>query len=134
MENEVQKFDAEDAMKQIKDKIKSAFVEMIPDEQWNAMVKTEIDNYFKVDYRDGYRNSIRFSTFQQDVHSELEILVKEKVKEHLTTYFAPAYNSKGYIVANENVEKFIKENVGNLMTTMIGTMIQQTMLNAGYNM
>ena len=34
-------------MKAIRDKIKDSFASLITDEQWNEMIKKEIDEYFK---------------------------------------------------------------------------------------
>ena len=37
MENEIKKFDVNEAMLNVKDRIKDAFVSLIPDEQWNVI-------------------------------------------------------------------------------------------------
>lgn len=42
MEDEIKKFDANEAMQNVKSKIKDTFVSLIPDEQWNEMVKRAI--------------------------------------------------------------------------------------------
>jgi len=45
MEN-IEKFDPSQLMQGVKDRIKATFVSLIPDEQWEGMVQTEIDSFF----------------------------------------------------------------------------------------
>ena len=42
MDNNIEKFDPSKLMDGVKDRIKSTFVSLIPDEMWNAMVEKEI--------------------------------------------------------------------------------------------
>ena len=46
MSNEVEKFDPSKLMQGVKDRIKSTFVSLIPDAEWEGLVKKEIDNFF----------------------------------------------------------------------------------------
>jgi hypothetical protein len=43
---QVQKFDPSTLMQGVKDRIKATFVSLIPDDQWDGMVKKEIDAFF----------------------------------------------------------------------------------------
>ncbi len=47
MSEEIQKFDLSQAAAQLREKIRLAFVELIPPEQWEAMVKAELDGFLK---------------------------------------------------------------------------------------
>jgi hypothetical protein len=47
MNNDLEKFDPSKLMQGVKDIIKSTFVGLIPDEQWETMVKKEIDAFFE---------------------------------------------------------------------------------------
>lgn len=44
MENQIQKFDPSTLMQGVKDRIKSEFVALIPDEQWKQMIENEAIN------------------------------------------------------------------------------------------
>ena len=46
MDNTVEKFDPSTLMQGVKDRIKSTFVSLIPDDQWDSMVQKEIDAFF----------------------------------------------------------------------------------------
>lgn len=58
----VQKFDPSTLMQGVKDRIKSEFVSLIPDEQWNEMVQKEINDFFK-EKDTGYSNRTYASDF-----------------------------------------------------------------------
>lgn len=48
MDNQIEKFDPSTLMQGVKDRIKSTFVSLIPDGQWDTMVQKEIDEFFKL--------------------------------------------------------------------------------------
>ncbi len=133
METAVNKFDANEAMKSVKDKIKDSFVSLIPDEQWNEMVKKEIDEYFKErEEGAGYRNYA--SMFTKDVHSVLSQEVNVKVKNYLIENFSDTWYNNGIPVCNKKVEEIITNNAGKILADMIGGSIQSALSQAGYNM
>ena len=133
METEVKKFDANEAMKSVKEKIKDSFVSLIPDEQWNEMVKKELDEYFKERHEgSNYRNYA--SMFTKDVHSIISDEVKVKVKEYLSTNFNNVWYNNGIPVCNEKVEEIISKNAGKILADMIGGTVQMALSNAGYQL
>jgi hypothetical protein len=46
-ETQVEKFDPSKLMDGVKDRIKATFVSLIPDDQWEIMVKKEMDSFFE---------------------------------------------------------------------------------------
>lgn len=46
MSDEIKKFNAEDAMNNIRERIKISFLELLPDEEIDRLVQQEIDNFF----------------------------------------------------------------------------------------
>ena len=133
MGNDVVKFDATEALKSVKEKIKDAFVSLIPDEQWNSMVKAEIDKYF-VQKDEGYGERGRSSDFAKDVHSVLSEEVKFRVKQYLTDNFNSVWNSNGVPVCDDKVNEFIEQNAGKVLQNMIGDMFRMALSNTGYNL
>ena len=64
-EKAVEKFDPATIMQSVKDKIKATFVSLIPDVQWEQMVKSEVDYLFKK--KDGnYYRGVRPPTSNND--------------------------------------------------------------------
>lgn len=83
MAEEIQKFDPSTLMQGVKDRIKATFVSLIPDEQWDQMVKNEIDDFFR--NREEYYSRVNTSTFKQCVHECLSLYVKDKAREILSS-------------------------------------------------
>ncbi len=63
----------------ISGKIKAEFVNLIPDDQWTAMVKKEIDKFTE---RSGY-NKDRESEFEAIVKAEIKKAIREKLAEKI---------------------------------------------------
>lgn len=133
MENQIKSFDANEAMKSVREKIKDSFVSLIPDEQWNQMVKKELDEYFK-EREEGAGYRMYASVFTKDVHSVLSEEVKFKVKEYLLNNFNDIWYDNGVPICNEKVEEIITRNAGKIFSDMIGATIQQALSSAGYNL
>lgn len=131
MTNEVTKFDATEALKSVKERIKEAFVSLIPDDQWNEMVKKEVDTYFQVK-EEGYGERGRSSSFTRDVHTCLQDEVRTRVKEYLQENFNNVWYDNGLPVCNAKVEEMITKNAGKILSDMIGGTIQLALINAGY--
>ena len=131
MENEIKKIDVNEAMKNVKDKIKDAFVTLIPDEQWNEMVKKEIDSYFQ-SKQEGYGERGSSSSFTKDVHFVLQQEVKDRVKQYLNENFNTTWYDNGVPICNAKVEEMITKNAGKILSDMIGGTIQMALQGAGY--
>ena len=131
MSEEIKQFNADEALKSVKEKIKDSFVSLIPDEQWNEMVQKEVSSYFK-EKQDGYGDRGYSSSFTKDVHSVLSEEVKVKVKEYLQANFNNTWYDNGVPVCNEKVEEMITKNAGKILSDMIGGTIQMSLQNAGF--
>jgi len=83
MAEEMQKFDPATLMQGVKDRIKATFVSLIPDDQWDQMVKKEVDDYFRL-YSYGYRNE-NTSHFTTTVRDVLQKEVYKRVQEVLSS-------------------------------------------------
>lgn len=135
MGQDIKKFNAEEAMNSVKDKIKDAFVSLIPDEQWNEMVKTEVNKYFaETEDYNGYSNRQRTSGFSRTVFSLLDSEVNIRVTDYLKENFQLIwYNSNGEAKCNAKVEEMITKNAGQILADMIGASIQMRLQQAGFN-
>ena len=47
MENQVEKFDPSRLMEGVKDRVKATFVSLIPDTEWEEMIKKEINTFLR---------------------------------------------------------------------------------------
>ena len=132
METELEKFDVNQAMQSVKEKIKDAFVSLIPDERWNEMVEKEINSYFR--YRDaGYGHRGQTSSFTEDVHQVLTQEVQQRVKEYLQSNFQTTWTDNGIPICDKKVEEIITQNAGTFLSSLIGVEITHALRSAGYN-
>lgn len=131
--NKVPKFDMPEGLKSVKERIKDAFVSLIPDEQWNEMVKKEVDTYFQV--KDGgYNERVRASNFTLDIYTCLKEEVDTRVKKYLQENFNSVWDNNGVSICNAKVEEMITKNAGKILSDMIGNSIQMALNNAGYRL
>ncbi len=80
MTNTIERVTLENAAEQLKSKIRTAFVELLPEEQWKEMVTTELKRFteHKPAERDGYGN-------WRPEGSEFSKICREVFTEHIKT-------------------------------------------------
>lgn len=121
MENQqIEKFDPSTLMQGVKDRIKATFVSLIPDTQWEQMVKTEVDGFFKT-RESGYNYRSQVSDFTVLVNDCLKEECKKRMTEYLTSDdFITNYTNNGVPVVTEKVKQLIIENSGEILASMMG--------------
>jgi hypothetical protein len=120
--SEVQKFDPSTLMQGVKDRIKATFVSLIPDDQWDQMVKKEVDDFFK-SIDTSYNSKNYRSAFGDVVRGELEKYVKEKISETLKhPDFDTLWTNNGY-----NVSEDIKTRLINAAPQIFAATIENAM-------
>ena len=126
-------FDPNNPLALIKDKIKDAYVSLIPEEQWDEMVKREIDEYFKITETNTYNNNrLSTSNFRRDVVSVLQEETIKRTKEYLDRNFNIVWDSNGIPKCNELIEEMITKNSGKILSNMIGDIVTNAIRNASY--
>jgi len=120
MAEEPVKYDPAKLMEMVRDRIRATYVSLIPDDQWTAMVKREVDLFFEEKNETTY-GTTRSSRFKDVVFSELEKVAKEKVKEEL------AKLSEGFWTGevSPQVQKLWVDNMGAIVANVFGRAIQQ---------
>ena len=131
MNESVKPFDANDALKSVKDRMKDSFVTLIPDEQWEQMIKKEIDSYFQAESIDSY-NRKYISKFSEDVHVLLQQEAQGRVKKYMNENFQAAWDCRGNEICGKIVKEIILNNSGELLKNMIGGIIHNAFASAGY--
>lgn len=134
MENNVEKFDPSKLMDGVKDRIKATFVSLIPDDQWEVMVKKEVQDFFFTAKSTSYSSSSR-TDFSQLVES----LLKEECKKRFIEYLASPefniiYEEHGAKMQSETINKVIIENSGQIMVSVFAGMFGQMLSQFRQNM
>ncbi len=130
MADELTKIDLGGAAQELRDKIRSAFVDMIPPEQWAAMIQAELQAFTKP-LHNTYGEA-RPSPLQAMMRAELERIVKAKITEALAS---PEWSSfDGAISAG--VQRAILEHrdalIESMLKSMMGTAIQSALSQMRY--
>lgn len=110
---EVAKFDPSTYVDKVRDKIKQSLVDVIPDEQWNTMLKAEISAFFESRReRNHYSNEMREipSEFRRIVLNVIEEEVKRRVRDMLNGPDWTAYWDGNKLEAGEQIAKLAREN------------------------
>lgn len=132
MADEIQKLDLGDAAEQLKTKIQSAFIDLIPAEQWQAMIQGELTKFTtETRKRSEYNNpdTVTPAVFETMAQGILLEVAREKLKAALESEdFLPDGKTVESIIitwleANQAhlVEAFLRSVVGNVFIGMMET-------------
>ncbi|HEV2917575.1 MAG TPA: hypothetical protein VGW78_07580 [Candidatus Babeliales bacterium] len=124
MTNAVQKFDPSLLMEGVKDRVKTTFVSLIPDEQWEEMIKNEYDNFFKVK-ETGYSNREYKSDFQILVRNVMSDVATKKVQEFLAKYEHETWGNS-LPQASETLKELLIKHAPEIFTSMFKNMFQNS--------
>jgi hypothetical protein len=129
MGNEMEKpgqFDPNAAVKAIRDKIRKALVEIIPDEQWDALIKAEMRSFMQdTTSGSGYRETVQRAGFKDIVRKVLIEDTEARVRALLTSpEWTGAWGPEGE-QASDAIKKYMTQNAGEIMNAWIGNAVQQ---------
>lgn len=132
MAEEIEKFDPSKLVDRVRERVQNTFAELIPEEQWKALVQKEI-NAFLTSHNDGYGHE-RESGLRQLVHSEL----RKKLGEILSVEFksekwALHWDGQRQQVGKE-VERIIIDNAPEILSAMLRQSIQVIVSQMGVNL
>lgn len=124
MTTEIAPWKPEDAVKNLKDRIRLEFASMIPDEQFAAMVRSVINDFLK-EKESGWQRD-RKSDFDQVVIGALTEATKEEATKFLQSSdwrgkWDPSLNRNG---VSEAIAKILEEKGTTILNAWIGQSIQ----------
>lgn len=101
----------------LRERIKGTLGELIPDDQWDAMMKTEVDRFFnsRVEERNYARREIP-SGFTEIVQAEIASYVKVRVQKYLAE--DPGWQHK-WGEMPPKLDKMIEDNMPVLMREVV---------------
>jgi hypothetical protein len=125
MGNEVA--DARSFQDAVKEKIKKSFIDLIPENQWDELIKKSIDSFI-VAKPSGYGSDGK-SELERFVHEELRkkfsALINEKLHQYCDTYFS----EEGHEKVSTMLEEIIVKNAGKIFSDMIGQSVKYAIQN-----
>lgn len=117
----------------VKDRVRKAMMDAIPDEVLQGLIKKEFENFFE-DGKPNYHNSfIEPSSFKKIVKAQIELAMAERikilVKEQVDTCIAQ-WGVTGQTAVGKLVEEMAPAAMKGIMQNIAGTCISQ--LQRGY--
>lgn len=108
----------------VTERIRSQFVDLIPEDTWKGLVEQEIEWFTKKAERQ-YNQREWISPLQQEIREVLRALVDEAIKKALQdTEWLQKYGPDGSLLAGEAVIKLIKENAVEVVAQVFGSAVQ----------
>jgi hypothetical protein len=136
MSTEVAKFDPATYVDKVRDKIKQSLVDVIPDEQWNAMLKAEISSFFESrKERSTYNHEVREypSEFRRIVNSVVEEETKRRIRDMLATPEWSSYWDGTKHKAGEEIARIAQESGQEILAKWLEAAIGQVISNIRFN-
>lgn len=123
---EVAKFDPTSYVNKVRDKIKQSLIDVIPDDQWNTMLKAEISAFFenRVSSYMGQQTQ-HPSEFRRIVGAVLEEETKKRVKELLTGPEWMAYWDGTKMNVGKEIGRIAAENGSAILAKWLEAAIAQ---------
>jgi len=134
MSNEVTKFDPASYVDKVRDKIKQSLIDVIPDDQWNVMLKTEIETFFKTKTFSHYgEQREQPSEFRRIVASVIEDETKKRVRDMLNSPEWSSYWDGTKQQAGEEIARIARENGAAILAKWLEAAIGQVISNIRFN-
>jgi hypothetical protein len=127
-----QPFDPAAAVNAIRDKIRGAMLDIIPDEQWNTLIKAEVEAFTKDHVeRRGYGGDVeRPAGFKVIVRGLLE----ENAKARVTALLASPEWQQNWSTgeAGEAIQKYVTEHAAEILNKWVSSAVQQVVSQLQY--
>jgi len=134
MSTEVTKFDPTSYVDKVRDKIKQSLIDVIPDEQWNVMLKAEIEGFFKSKISSHYgEQREQPSDFRRIVLGVLEEEVKKRVRDMLSSAEWTSYWDGTKQQAGEEIARIARENGAAILAKWLEAAIGQVISSIRFN-
>lgn len=127
MTTEIQKFDPSSLMQGVKDRIKSTFVSLIPEDHWEQLCKKEVDEFFNP--RGIQDTRIYKSDFQVLCRTLMSEIATEKVKEALKAYDSKIWSNTNQPEASDQLKDLLIKHAPEIFASTVGRMFQQVIYN-----
>lgn len=105
-------------MQGVKDRIKSTFVSLIPEEQWKEMIEKEVGKFFR-EYELRQYDTRYVSDFSVLVNSLLKEEAEKRMKEYLgSPEFQTVWTDNGPRIISQAIREMMIENSGLILCNM----------------
>lgn len=129
MANEIVKHAPIDYAKILRDKIRSEFASLIPEEEWKSMIEAEIKNFISPTKKQSYNGWVdEPSPFQSIIRTELENKFKGMVQGALSSEFCTSTFAN--VGGAQTVSEAVKQVATAAAPEILSTLVQGIVLRA----
>lgn len=135
-EKEIAKFDPAAYVDKVRDRIKQSLVDVIPDEQWNVMLKAEISAFFESKTErsaHGHETRELPSEFRRIVKGVVEEDTKRRVREMLSGPDWTSYWDGTKQQVGEEIARIARENGAAILAKWLEAAIGQVISSIRFN-
>jgi len=131
----LQTINSSDYVTALRDKIKTALVDIIPNEKWDAMIKAEVEIFFNVEtyQQDNWGNKIplKVTYFRNFVLQQLHEEVNKRLQEYFKSddWCAKWNPNSGEYDASIKMKELIAENAQTIFANSIASAFQNVIQN-----
>lgn len=130
------KFDPQSYADKLRDRMKASMVDIIPDEEWEMLLKTQLKDFFEdksVVTAFGERKA-QPSPFKNAVVQVLEEETKKRIREMLERPEWSGYWNGQEAVAGKAIEEMVKEHGADILNNWLSSAIQAVVSRIKYEM
>lgn len=131
---EVTKFDPANYVDKVRDKIKQSLIDVIPDDQWNTMLRAEIESFFKTRTYSHYgEQKEQPSEFHRIVLNVLEEETKKRVRDMLSGSEWVSYWDGTKLKVGDEIGRIARENGAAILAKWLESAIGQVIDSIRFN-
>ena len=130
-----QTFDPNAAVEAIRNKIRRAILDVIPQDQWDAMIRAEMHAFMNdTTTRDQWGHTKHTEARIRVIARELlEADARKRVNALLSSpEWSAKWDTTGDTEASDAVKAYLEENAGKILNKWVGTAIQQVVNQIAY--
>jgi hypothetical protein len=132
--SEVTKFDPTSYVDKVREKIKQSLIDVIPDDQWNAMLRAEIGAFFENRVTSNYgQQTTHSSEFRRIVTGVIEEETKRRIREMLSGPDWASYWDGTKQQAGEEIARLARENGAAILAKWLESAITQVISSIRFN-
>lgn len=136
MSEKVTKFEPANYVEKLRDRMKQSMIDIVPDEQWDAMIRAEFEAFFK-ERRDPnvYSTPPKMlpSPFRDAVHGVIEEECKTRVRAMLQSEEWTGIWDGSKQVAGQQIKDLVREHGAEIMAKWLESAVAQVVQNIQFS-
>jgi hypothetical protein len=129
MSGEIVQFDSSVIARKLRDRIRVGLMELIPDEQWDALIKSEVEAFTKPERLDQWGRPVQpsRSSLQHMIRDELNQEAKARIKATLEDEDFKREYLDGRYVIGQAVKKIANELAPTILTGFVESIVESAL-------